>query len=205
MIGIDYQKFLERFQARFAETATWLASQPVEVHRAWADAFRDVDAVAAIRVMDAIFRGDVEQPKYFSGWPALIRKLSFSGDFRQRAIDRPDYGAPKMVNGDWTFRCLDCRDTGSVICWHPKTMHALEKVFGTENENHFWEPGKKYTCAVRCSCEIGQDRFRWMEMIYDPKRWVLYDGNQEQDRERLVGFISSFRHRDPFDELPAEF
>lgn len=193
MTGSEYQQFLTQFQSQFPETATWLASQPDNTHRVWSEAFRDVDQRSAMRALDAVFRGDASEPRYFSGWPALIRKLARSSTYSAIDPDTRDYGAPRMVDGEWTYECLECRDTGSVICWHPQTMLALSKAMYDGAETDFWKPRPaKYTCAIRCVCNLGSRRYPWMQHVYDPSRWVKCSSvTDEESRSRVVEFIRS--------------
>lgn len=64
------------------------------------------------------------------------------------------------------YRCLRCRDTGSVLVWSNATIHAVMK--GAEHV-----PLKR--CSVRCQCAANR---RWSESfpVYDESKFCLFSG-----------------------------
>lgn len=64
------------------------------------------------------------------------------------------------------YRCLRCRDSGSVLVWSNRTIHAV-----MHNAEHV----PKYRCSMRCDCDAGK---RWSEnfSVFDPERYCLFSG-----------------------------
>lgn len=72
------------------------------------------------------------------------------------------------------YRCLRCRDSGSVLVWANVTIHAVMK--GAERV-----PKKR--CSVRCTCEASR---RWSEEfpMYDETKFCLFSGYGAIDEVR---------------------
>ena len=95
------------------------------------------------------------------------------------------------------YRCLTCKDTGMVTCWHPDSMKLAAQGRLT--------PGLScYRTAVVCSCAAGKPfdslakgwDFRTKKytrehnpIYFHPERWLPYRGAKQEHIDELMAFV----------------
>ena len=112
---------------------------------------------------------------------------------------------PRYHDGQETFDCLLCRDTGSVIVVHPKSVARIKAGGGQAMVD---EPAKHplYTGVVRCYCKhaVGMD---WIKSIYEEYRFcdtgddwgVITTAEQVARVEDWLGTRRAPNHAEEFD------
>lgn len=73
-----------------------------------------------------------------------LREMGISTEDAAKRV-RAEFGTSVSDEGP-RFRCLDCRDAGTVECWHPDTITRVLRGDDVRS---------KYTCAVPCHCPLG--------------------------------------------------
>ena len=190
---MDKPQFREWFRyhcARFTGIRHWLdkitkgieAPSEEDVLKAWRGVLREVDLEAAKAASNAMLAGTVEEPKGFDRHPAAIRRACGGrADKREMPGDRMRYDA----DGNQTFECLTCRDTGWVRCWHPDTVAEIARD-GFVNK-------RLYTCVYRCTCHAGDLRFQYRDSPrFDANRALPSNGvlHDREEQQRLLDWLA---------------
>ncbi len=108
------------------------------------------------------------------------------------------------------YRCLNCKDTGMVTCWHPDSMKLAAQGR--------LKPGRScYRTAVVCSCTAGRQfeslakgwDFRTKKfarehnpIYFHSDRWLPYRGAKQEHVDELVEFVGQLvpaNHERSFD------
>lgn len=156
---LDLEDFLF---ARFPELESWFAnmseSRRSETQAAWREATRRVDLDDAKEVVRLIHAGEETEPKSFSRWPAAIATGGRRLGQQARAASRRSTSLPRVVDGEYVYDCLQCRDIGMVTVWHPQTLAELAGG----------DLATLYTAVVACTCKAGGAYRRWMREL-DPE------------------------------------
>ena len=207
MTDHEFREWVEYHTAAFLGFGAKVAALPLtptegspsrkQVLQSWLRTLRDVslaEAKAATDKMAAMPEADL--PKGFDRHPAkilqIVRGSVKSGGWR--------HYKPHRVDGQETFRCLHCRDTGIVSVWSERSLAAA--VAGTLGR-HFTVS----TIAVRCTCPPPTGHtwgYGWMPHVFDPKQMLphtipLTTDAEEQERMRL--FVRSRRPANYHDEF----
>jgi hypothetical protein len=170
----DFNEWLTYHGSRFLGLATWLAKatgkegipSKQDVLRAWAYTLRDLTLHDAQAASDELYAlPDDQLPKGFDRHPIAVRDLAKA---HKRRFSAPRQG-PQRVDGEDTYACLICRDTGVVIVVDPKTVCEIQAGRGADMVA---EPAKYpfYTAAVGCTCRATIPS-QWRGMIYEPGRF----------------------------------
>jgi hypothetical protein len=199
----EFTEWLRHHTAAFIGVATKIQALPTiardgmpsrdEFAAAWYRTLRDVslaDARAATDKMAAMPEADL--PKGFDRHPAkilqIVRGAVKSGGWRPYS--------PHRVDGQETYRCLACRDTGIVSVWSERSLAAA--VDGT-----LGQPWTVYTVAVRCTCDSAYGR-GWMPDVYDPKQMLAHAiplTTDDEERARMALFVQSRKPANYHDEF----
>lgn len=177
--------------AAFTGIRAWLAKttkgadapSEAQVLKGWYGVLRDVDLEAALAASHRMHSGEIEEPKGFDRHPAAIRRAC--GVSRRSS----SVGLRFDSDGNQTYACPVCQDSGWVYCWSAVSMKAArDGTFG----QHF----TVYATAVVCHCPAGRTHDRRNEWPrFDPKRMlsILVATWDEDDRERLMEFVGKLR------------
>lgn len=167
MTESEFRQWLSHHTAAFPAIRSWLAKLPAgerdglagqaEVLRAWDRILRDVPYEDAIAATDALARGDEEEPRAYDRHPAAVRAIA-RRLAAQRGRGRP---GPAILDGQETYACLVCRDSGLVTIYHARTLALARRGELT--------PGRVYTAAAACQCNAGRRHAHWL-VTYDPCR-----------------------------------
>lgn len=168
MTEAEFRRWFQRHTAAFPGLRSWLAKMPPtgndglagqsEILQNWATVLRDVDFLDAMAATEALARGDEEEPGAYDRHPSAVRAIA-----RRLAAQRIRSRRPLIVDGEETYACLRCQDTGLVTIYHPRTLALARRGELT--------PGRLYTAAAACTCEAGR-RHAWL-MRYSPDRDIL--------------------------------
>lgn len=198
MTAIEFKELWKYFAARFTSVETWLLKNypPIatndrqvsqgEVLSAWRATVSDVTIEDAKSAVDALARGDEESPKGPDEYFRRIRLIA-RGERHRRATEAGG-PKPKMIDGEWAYRCPICQDGGLVRVWHPATHEVARKNPTAFIDGSFTD----YTCAVPCCCEVGA-RFSKMGPRLDVAKMVVYPWGvlgMKEAREQLVTILA---------------
>ncbi len=170
----EFDAFQEFVFARFPELESWInnfaEARKAETLESWFEVLRFAELPHAQEAVRRLHAGDEPEPRSFSKYPAVIlaiaRKVANETAKAQRRADR----GPKLVDGEWVYACLQCRDYGVVECWHPCSLSDLAAELAdpgrarigdtvTAGEDLFGRPKLRriaaYSCVVACTCEAG--------------------------------------------------
>ena len=132
------------------------------------------------------------QPKGFGAQPIAIKGL-----LRKKKHEREQVAAEQQrwqppIDGEPTYKCLDCRDEGSIPCFHPRTVADLQRAVGDE-------PIRPYMISRACTCSAGDEYRRlWGTIGGDDLRTTRRDTNgmlcwrdvnDPGDRVALLGLV----------------
>lgn len=172
---IDYEDWEQRHFDAFPQTAEWMAGRRdvAATRSAWQRALIDVELTDCRQATEAFLRGEEEPPKTPQDWPRFIRRvaLRLAGQ-RRRDRDRHRHS----FDGEETFGCLMCQDTGLVTVWHPKSMQAARDGKLAPEGNV-----PRYSAVVRCGCPEGDKRHLLCPVKYDPSKTPLWHPNHADD------------------------
>ena len=177
--------------AAFTGVRAWMAKvsrgsdAPTEAQivKGWYGVLREVDLDAAKAATARMHAGEIEEPKGFDRHPAAIRRAC--GVSRRQTDTGPHYDA----DGNQTFACHDCLDTGYVLCWSELSMRAMR-------DGTFGRPLTVYSMAIVCHCPAGSQHDGRRELPrFDRKRNVPIEVSTwyEGDRARLAEFVEKLR------------
>ncbi len=182
----EFQEWLKYHRSGFTGLNNWLARLPEpgyeregepsrqDVLKRWFFALKDVVLGDAVDATDAMFNGNLPEPKGWDRHPAAIRLHAL------RNRDKRSY-RPQRVDGEETFDCPLCLDGGWVSVWHPKSMAAAR-------QGRLGEPNSCYTIAVACQCPAGKAGV----LRYDENKMLRIDGciHDEKEQNKLVEFMA---------------
>lgn len=168
----EFERWWMHHASRFTGLHSWMSKIPAAtrgaVMDAWAAALAGTDYEAALQASGRMFAGEEDKPVGYDEHPAAIVRIAA----KLRTAARQTM-TPRTVDGQPTYRCLDCRDFGWVICWHPKTVKQARA-------GNLSPP--LYTTAVACHCEAGESHLKGMSprdpgavVRYDSAKWCKLD------------------------------
>lgn len=140
------------------------ALRSVNILKSWRRTLGDVSLAAAKKATDAMARGDLDEPKSFDSHPKAIRRASHKEGNRRGTIR-----ALKMIDGEPTYKCPHCLDSGWVDVFHPKSIAAAGEYFRVRDDSEviprLFHKTKNpdgtvqvYTAAASCNCEASRGR-----------------------------------------------
>lgn len=196
----EFTEWFAYHTARFTGIRQWLdkstkgAGSPsvAEIQRGWYGTMRNLDLDNAKAASDRMHAGDIEEPKGYDRHPAAIRRAC--AGLRKIGVIEPRYDP----DGNETFACLTCMDTGMVFIWHPKTvMQVARDGFGTE---------PLYSCAVACTCKSGDAKAGRGAPRYDGQRYCklpVGGVNWQENQDALMQWIATHHPTRPANYEPA--
>lgn len=172
MTDEEFSRWLQHHQAAYPSLSDWLArvtrqtdgeatTTPEAIMACWANILADVPYDAAIAATDAMARGDEEEPRGYDRHPAAIRAMARRIAARRATM----HTRPIRIDGQETYACPRCLDSGVVTIYHPRTIAAARRGMLT--------PGTVYTAAAACSCQAG-------------RRWDGYIGRYDRAEHLVV-------------------
>jgi hypothetical protein len=180
MTEVEFKEWLSFHAARFPSLSSWLGKireQPPagmpsrsDILGAWFDTLCPLtleQAKGASRLMHG--QPDAEQPKAADRHPAtilaIVRKI-------RGAASVPVWKPRRDVDGQETFACLICRDTGAVSVFSGDTIRRI-KAGGDFILADDFRIRSVITEAVRCNCSAACRN--WPPLAYDPNRMLRVD------------------------------
>lgn len=171
----EFDQWLDHHAGMYPGVKRWLAKPENEgVEAAWERLLSRTSLEAAKRASMELFEQD-EQPRGFGEHPRAVKRLAWEL--------RPKQQVARKIDGQDTFRCLRCRDSGVVSVVNPATLRAVWR----DHESH----GVRW-CAVACDCEAG-DHF------VAPPKGVRPLGRWDQHRP-LFSFEEVYEHARTIDQ-----
>lgn len=164
---------------------------------AWAKCLSDVTLADATLATDLLFRGEEEEPKSFDSHPRAVRRIAK----RFSAKRTEDQRYRHYHDGEETYRCLDCQDSGIVTVVHSRSIAAARD--GQLRHVKLNPDGRTglYSAGVACGCERGIRRLKFLEVQYEPQRFVLW----QTDDDALWQDVMAFVRPDPNKYLDPQF
>lgn len=184
MTNEEFNRWFSHHRTCYPSIDAWLGKLKGQydskaVLKNWYEALKGVDLADAMEASSAMFRGDLAEPKDWSGHPKTVRKAA-QGYRAGRGLAGQD--RPQFVNGVQVFKCKDCYDSGVILVWHPRSMQAVR-------DGRFGERFTRYSCGVQCPCRAGQ-RLKHIGATFDRKRMCPCDYHPTpEDDEALRVFI----------------
>ena len=134
--------------------------------------------------------GQDTQPKGFGQHPIIMVRMLRKKKHARDRIEADEQSWRPPVDGQITYKCLDCRDEGTIRCFHPKTVVELKRV-ADDAKIH------PYRISRACTCKAGNKYERLLGRIssddlretYRDADGMLcwYDVNDSNDRVELLG------------------
>lgn len=200
MIADELDEFLDAFASYFPEVTAWLDKQSDRTIKTWRESLGSLDYQAALEALAGFHRGDLKPPPSWGLWPAAIGQQS-------KRTPATTVRPHRTIDGHDVYRCLLCKDSGAVLCWHPISMRAMSnKLRGLENAPHFGDRRTLYTCSIQCWCDEGRKRYPQWSPMFNDKQWVPCE--EVKDRasiERLEQFIAAKRNIENHPHYHNEF
>ena len=178
MNDAEFERWFGFHASRFTSIGAWLANLAKGVkHRgavsvddvlaAWRDTLSDVALEDAMRATRSLAAGDEEFPeKGCDCHPTTVRRLA-----RRSSLERVERrNAGRFHDGEPTYLCAECRDSGWVTVWHPSLVAFVRaNGAGVIGQKPFWtdtpalreamRSGQVYLSAVAsCSCDAARRR-----------------------------------------------
>lgn len=178
MTSEQFQEWFSHHQAAFPGVAKWFKGIPAEVRpktlELWEQTICRIDLDAAILATDTML-AESDRPRFYEDHPAAILLRA------KRDKPHEEFRPRMIVDGEEAFRCLDCKDIGYIVCWHPVAMRHYR--------NHGKVLDSPRTCAKACRCANG-DSYERAYGRFNEKRWLVYHGNPE-DEQQLKHFLEN--------------
>jgi len=120
---LELQKFIF---IRLPDIRAWLAKIPEgdETLIGWFDILKHADFEYAKDAVRRLQSQVVPMPRGWSFLPATIRRIAAE---IQQDRNPPQPLRDRYVGGERVYRCLQCRDSGLVECWHPESLAHLAR------------------------------------------------------------------------------
>jgi hypothetical protein len=201
----EFDRWMEDFRARFPATATWLVGlpSPVETLLTWADVLKNAQLDCALQASREIQEGmwDLGQ---WQEIPTTIARIAYAIECERRSAETAR-DEPNLR--DYRIKCLICRDSGLVDCWHPQTQ-AMARARLLRNVQ---TPLKWYRCVTACNCSAGD---RWAEPRrkkgrrddekqslprFDERSYLPLSGNFDADKSALWKWAENHRPTQRYD------
>lgn len=200
----EFKAWMGRHQTAFPALSDWLASLPDAAKgtlELWFDAMAALDAGAAREATSRMVAGK-EPLVEFANWhdtPRFVAK--HCAELKLEASTRRA-SAMRRVDGEPTFRCRECWDTGIVEIFYSKDVRDVRA--GT------FDRAFVYRTATACTCEAAQQQYRGvMESgglrMFDATRDVaIPHGRPCCTRASLVDDMNLILQTDPVDVVSID-
>ena len=176
MNATEYAEWYTHFKGRLPSVNTWLGRLDSDVQQGVADQWRETLADVTLgdaknATLEMVYER-IAQPQQWERVAVVIAKRA-----KQFAFDRRKQSRPS--GGQHPVGCLPCRDSGSVSCWHSKTI-KLAKAAHEAGETWDGTSIGSTTMAVPCRCERGTSLRSWNKWGrehpgYDDIRDIRYE------------------------------
>lgn len=156
MIAADLEGFIAHLSKRSFDFAGWYDKLKPDGPKGYKNVKDELKRIFertllqdAVELVDAII-GTEDEPTYGSGWiKVLRRRLRVCKDSAPRRLEH----LPDDQDGNETFACHWCLDTGTVLCVDPR---SIKRADDGEPDGQ----GAMQSCGYGCSCEKNQRRDR---------------------------------------------
>jgi len=185
----EFDQFFARHTSRFPQFESWLSERlDDEAVGEYLDSFRltlqHVGYRDALAASQEIFEGPGLP---FGEHPAALRQIA-----QRMAADRRP--RDRWADGQPTFRCLRCEDTGFLEVWSEAAMAAMRERGRLDGVRYL-------TYAVRCTC--GRPGTAWCKQTFDERLHLPAPARAYQDREDYLAELAEFATRRPSNYEPA--
>jgi hypothetical protein len=121
-----------------------------------------------------------DPPKFLNDHPSVVKKWAKA----HNGIEGEQRPKPKVIDGQVTFTCDKCQDTGHISVFLPESMRAMR-------DGRFGWLEAHLLGAAACSCEWGRKLGEQQKLvILDDRHMVLaVCGNHAASLERLAAFF----------------
>ncbi len=200
MTGEEFDDWYSDFCSAYPETAAFVNSNgnPRGTLEHWFAVLSPCDLTDAREVTRRMLAGDDPEVENYNRHttPRHVATLCERASVRRRlAASQP----ANVRQSERSYRCLLCRDTGFVCCWHTSTMDLVAK-------GHAIVPRSPalYSMEVPCSCSAG-DLWSTMEVKergetkrvqpqrFDARRHFPCNGFGQADIDAMVEFVRNTR------------
>lgn len=90
------------------------------------------------------------QPKGFGQHPIIISRMLRKKKHEREHAEANEQSWRPPVDGQVSYKCLDCRDEGLIGCFHPKTVDELKRAIGDAKV-------VPYMIVRACTCKAGDE------------------------------------------------
>lgn len=166
----------------------------------WREILADVAVEEAKAAMLELLRSEWQAPFALEEYPKAI--LAMVRRQRQARVDRT-YRAPKMIDGEPTYRCRLCRDDGMVEVWSPAAHKAAREQPDAFIAGRISTPPLSVPCKCRAGDRMlhcgnghryGSDNPKDVGMVLYPGRVAFDDDGKrlsdESVRRQLVEILA---------------
>lgn len=147
MTATEITDWINYHCAAFPGLRKWLHDNS-ETLEHWQRALSASDLTAAKQVTDKMLSGELECPKGWSEHVRVVRQNARAFQFQATAVHRPT-----MHDGEPTYNCATCCDSGLVPIVEPASVRAVQE-WVTRGEGEL-RPPVRITHAV-CDCRNGE-------------------------------------------------
>ena len=188
MSPIEFDDWFDKHAAYFPGIRTWFGRQgeySKDVEAVWRKDLAKCQLEDCLDASQQLYGQTESKAPFFERHAREVREIA--QNLRMQRAQPPE---PRYIDGEQIFGCLQCKDDGQVICWHPKVMTAAKA--GT-----LGEPFTVYTCAVACECTAGERYARQGMPRYNAKQWRLVQADlpRSQQLKDLKDFMEASRLR----------
>lgn len=213
----EFREWLSHHRAAFTGLSAWIAKLPepgrqregeptrADVLAAWYAVLRHCELSDAREATDRMAAGQIEEPR---GWDR--HKTTIAQEARRLAAERNRHrstGAgtrPRYAEGEPTYRCRECLDSGVIPIWHPVAVTAACATLDGAERGQLGQPFTLYEAAARCSCQAGHEYPVLPE--YDANAFCRIDltESREARKESLLAWTEEHR-KIPVHDAFAQF
>lgn len=183
----EFNDWLRHHSASFPSFAQWLHKQPNrgDIKQVWERIMSDVSLSEAMKATDAMACGDVEPPRGFGDHVRAVRLLAKGYSARRTKPTR------RNIDGQPTYACKDCEDSGVLYVFHPKSMREQET--GELKRDYMTHIGR--ALPVKCDCEAGKALKAEMPPSINRKTMVPMVGSIDSMFDALKKFIDAWKQQ----------
>lgn len=151
----EFNEWLAKHQKAYPALVDWFAALPDQkgTLAIWFDVFKFIDKAHADAATMRMIRG-VEPLVRFTNWHDTPRFVAEHAEcLKRESRSRKAFSLP-YVDGEQTYKCRECFDTGIIDVFHGRDVTAIRK--GRFNGDLV------HRAARACTCEVAASRYRGM-------------------------------------------
>lgn len=184
MTNSEFSEWLAFFDAAFPSYADKRKSRNdrESVEAVWANLMADVSLRHAKMATLAAQRDELADLTSMTPWdkfPPKIRQKARQLSFQATQSSAGPSRRSRGPDGEWTYACLKCSDTGWREVVSAKSLHDSKSF-------EIWmETGYVWPALAACSCEVGQKFSAWKQPVNryaDMRQAIDYPGIIERPR-----------------------